>query len=466
MARKPGDDLFADSVMSFGEHIEELRTALFRALIGMVIGVAIGLAVADDVVRLIESPLRDALKSYHALRAIDKYAGQMDPEQLTLIERSGIAPQTMQVELSQLIDQMNAVQPGLVEEGRVHVAEFNDSQMQGVDVQRAAAALLDGAGKSTAPVHILWEALTAEQQQQVQNLAKLSTAEAASDADRRQLQDILNALVGHPTLADNAQFEEVENLFRGEAIRTALRTFQDKAIEQKTPTIRHRLNRWIVTGVLAPHVPRPRPQVIEIPVWTTVDAQIITLNAQEAFLVWFKAAMLTGFMIASPWIFWQIWMFVAAGLYPHEKGYVYTFLPFSMGLFAAGAALAFFAVFPLVLDFLFLYNRQLDIVPNLRLSEWMSLALIMPIGFGISFQLPLVMLLLERIGIFSVDSYTSSWRVAILVICVISMFLTPADPWSMMLMAVPLIFLFFGGVGLCKWMPRRESPFGEGIDPA
>jgi sec-independent protein translocase protein TatC len=466
MARKPGDDLFADSVMSFGEHIEELRTALFRALIGLVIGVCVGLAVADDVVRLIESPLREALKSYHALRAVDKYAGQLEPEQLTLIERSGIAPQPMQIELSQLIDQINAVQPGLVEEGKVHVAEFDDTQMQRVDVQRAATALVAGANKSSAHAHILWNALTSAQQKQVQALAKLPRADAVSDADRRQMQEVLNALVEHPTLADNAQFDEVESLFRGEAIRTALSTFQDKATQQKTPTIRHRLNRWIVTGVLAPHVPRPRPQVMEIPVWTTVDAQIITLNAQEAFLVWFKAAMLTGFLIASPWIFWQIWMFVAAGLYPHEKGYVYTFLPFSMGLFAAGAALAFFAVFPLVLDFLFLYNRQLDIVPNLRLSEWMSLALIMPIGFGISFQLPLVMLLLERIGIFSVDSYTSSWRVAILVICVLSMFLTPADPGSMILMALPLIVLYFGGVGLCKWMPRRESPFGEGIDPA
>ncbi|MCA9206398.1 MAG: twin-arginine translocase subunit TatC, partial [Planctomycetales bacterium] len=159
------------------------------------------------------------------------------------------------------------------------------------------------------------------------------------------------------------------------------------------------------------------------------------------------------------------WLFVAAGLYPHEKQYVYIYLPFSLILFLAGAATAFFFVFEPVLDFLFGFNRLMNIDPDPRISEWISFVLILPLGFGISFQLPLVMLFLNRIGIFSLQAYTEKWRIAILAIFVIAMFLTPADPISMLLMAVPLTFLYFLGIGLCIWMPKGRNPFAEAYDP-
>jgi sec-independent protein translocase protein TatC len=186
-----------------------------------------------------------------------------------------------------------------------------------------------------------------------------------------------------------------------------------------------------------------------------------TLNAHEAFSIYVKASLLVGVLLSSPWIFYQIWSFVAAGLYPHEKYYVHVFLPFSLGLFLLGAALAFFFVFEPVLDFLLGFNAWLAIDPDPRISEWLSFVLILPIGFGIAFQLPLVMLFLERIGIFDVDAYVSRWRIAILVIFVLSMFLTPADPYSMLLMAIPLTFLYFGGVLLCRLMPKKRSPYSE-----
>jgi sec-independent protein translocase protein TatC len=94
----------------------------------------------------------------------------------------------------------------------------------------------------------------------------------------------------------------------------------------------------------------------------------------------------------------------------------------------------------------------------------LSFVMILPLGFGISFQLPLVMLFLERIGIVTVSTYKSNWRISVLAIAFISMVLTPSDPQSMLIMAVPLTFLYFGGIQLCQWMPRRTTPFGEAID--
>ncbi|HWB01171.1 MAG TPA: twin-arginine translocase subunit TatC, partial [Pirellulales bacterium] len=163
-----------------------------------------------------------------------------------------------------------------------------------------------------------------------------------------------------------------------------------------------------------------------------------------------------GAVLSSPWVFYQIWTFVAAGLYPHEKRYVHVFLPFSLGLFLLGAATAYLFVFQPVLDFLFGFNRWLNIDPDPRISEWLSFVLMLPLGFGISFQLPLVMLFLERIGVFDVRGYLEKWRISVLVIFILSAVLTPADPYSLLLMAIPLCFLYFGGIALCRLMPKRE----------
>jgi len=174
---------------------------------------------------------------------------------------------------------------------------------------------------------------------------------------------------------------------------------------------------------------------------------------------------MTGLVIASPYILYQIWIFVAAGLYPHEKNYVFLYLPISLALFFGGASLAFAFVFDPVLNFLFTFNKGMNAEFDPRIGEWLSFVLILPLGFGISFQLPLVMLFLNRIGLVSLDLYIQQWRIAILTICIISMVLTPADPISMLLMAVPLCFLYLFGIGMCKYMPRGRSPFAEAYEP-
>ena len=158
------------------------------------------------------------------------------------------------------------------------------------------------------------------------------------------------------------------------------------------------------------------PVLLWQPMVKDARVSITTLSAQEAFGMYVKAALLVGVVVASPWIFYQLWTFVAAGLYPHEKRYIHIFLPMSIGLFLAGVFLAFFFVFDFVLDYLLQFNAWLGLDPDPRISEWMGFVLILPIGFGIGFQLPLVMLFLERIGIVDVATYASQWRMAIVII--------------------------------------------------
>jgi sec-independent protein translocase protein TatC len=185
------------------------------------------------------------------------------------------------------------------------------------------------------------------------------------------------------------------------------------------------------------------------------------LGVYEVFGIYIKASLVVGAVFASPFVTFHLWSFIAAGLYPHEKKYVYYFIPVSIILFIGGALFAFFFVFQFVLDFLFSFNAWMNIDPDPRISEWIGFALLLPIGFGASFQLPLVMFVLERVGIFSVKQYISSWRISILVIFVLSLLLTPGDPGSMLLMAVPLTILYFGGVFFCWLIPRKKGLFDD-----
>ena len=195
-------------------------------------------------------------------------------------------------------------------------------------------------------------------------------------------------------------------------------------------------------------------KMIKLRMFVGVKASTEALGLQEPFMIWLKAAFVVAAVVASPGIFYHLWQFISSGLYPHERRYVYFFLPTSLILFWSGACLAFFVIFQLVIDFLLDFNASMGIGASPRLTDYMSFALFLPLGFGVAFQLPLAMLVLERLGIFSYETYLSQWRIAVLAIAFISMILTPADMVSMIGMGVPLVALYFLGIAMCKYLPR------------
>lgn len=199
--------------------------------------------------------------------------------------------------------------------------------------------------------------------------------------------------------------------------------------------------------------------------WQPIPNKLITLTAMEPFMMWMKAGLVAGVVIGAPGIFWHIWQFFAAGLYPHERRYIYWYLPLSLLLFFSGVALAFFVIFKLILTFLIGYTTSLDVEFTPRLNDYMSFAMLLPLGFGIAFQLPLVMLGLHRFGVVSVDTFVSQWRIAVLIISFLAMVLTPADPYSMIGLGAPLVLLYFVGIGLCKYMPKGAGIGSPATDP-
>lgn len=188
-----------------------------------------------------------------------------------------------------------------------------------------------------------------------------------------------------------------------------------------------------------------------------------TLSVQEAFLAYFKVCMLCGFVLGSPWIFYQIWLFVAAGLYPHEKRLVHVYLPFSVVLFLAGVFVCQFLVLPKAIEALLWFNQWVGLEPDVRFNEWLGFAIMMPLVFGISFQLPLVMLFLERIGIMTVAGYLSMWKISLFLIHVFAAVITPSiDIISMECLAIPMFGLYMLGILLCHLRPREPD---LGLEP-
>ena len=459
------ESLFKDSTMTFGEHLEELRGYLFRAIIGLVIGIIIGLlpGVGPRVVEFIQSPLQQALGDYYARRSAEKIA---QLEAIGVLTAEDAANQTKLSESGWIFDEQSVPRDVLADQGvnvernPAHHAwnRYGPNRIVALDLrqpeeicQQITAA---GNGTAASPKRRVWQLLP-EDGRAV--LAEVADANQWNSERREQLAGLLDDLIARDDFYQSKSFQGVK--LPGEAKRILPRRQDLAAAELR------RFNRVLLEAAFPDEIVRTYSGLIYWPTWTRGEddprTRTAALAMHEPFMIYIKAALLTGVLISSPWVFYQIWIFVAAGLYPHERRYVHIFLPFSLGLFLAGAALAFFFVFKPVLTFLLSFNEWMGIESEPRISEWLSFVVMLPLGFGISFQLPLVMLFLERIGVFSVTAYVEKWRIAILAIAVISMLLTPMDPTSMILMAVPLTALYGLGILLCIYLPKRKSPFDE-----
>ena len=182
-----------------------------------------------------------------------------------------------------------------------------------------------------------------------------------------------------------------------------------------------------------------------------------SLSPQEVLWSYVKVSLVSGLVLAGPWVLWQFWAFVGPGLYPHEKRPVYVYFPASVLLFAAGVVLCQLFVLPAALDTLLGFNAWFGIDPDLRLSEWLGFAVVLPLVFGIAFQAPLVMVALARLGVMTADGFARHWRGAVAGMALFAALLTPTtDAVTFLHLFVPLLALYALGIGLCRLLARGE----------
>ena len=176
----------------------------------------------------------------------------------------------------------------------------------------------------------------------------------------------------------------------------------------------------------------------------------------EPFMVYLKVSLYGGAFAAAPYVLWQVWLFVAPGLYKRERRVVVPFLAFGTLLFYAGAAFCYRFVMPVAFPALAALAGD-DMTPILTMTEQLSLVLAMLLGFGIVFEVPVIIAFLSMIGLVSADFLAKYRRHAIIVNVALAAIITPTgDPFSLALMALPMIFFYEIGVILARILGKKK----------
>jgi sec-independent protein translocase protein TatC len=328
------DDMFSDTRMSFGDHLEELRSHLWRALTGFAVGLCLGFFASPTVLDFIKAPVEQQLMQFYRNR-VHRFEKQLETGEKTAQLLNEPKSLTIEVKKSDLFNALGIRPPEPAGEGNPDEEWFQ------------------------LPIRV----------------APLSWTIGMSEAER---------LVGKPPL-------------------------------------------------------------------------LATMGIMEGFMVYFKVAMVCGVVIGSPWIFYQLWLFVGAGLYSHEKRYVHVYMPFSLFLFLGGVLVCQFLVIPKAVGSLLWFNEWLGFEPDLRLNEWLSFAILLPLVFGLSFQTPLVMLFLAKFGIVDVETFRRKRRIAWFVMAILAGAVTPVDAISMLLLLIPMCALYEFGILLVQYVTRSSK---------
>lgn len=181
----------------------------------------------------------------------------------------------------------------------------------------------------------------------------------------------------------------------------------------------------------------------------------------EPFFIYMKVGFAGGVILASPVILYQIWGFVAPALYRNERLWFIAIVASSLVLFFSGALFAYFVVFPFGFKYLLSYSNP-ELRPLLSMSDYFSMVTRLLLAFGAVFQLPLVILVLARLGLVTAWQLLSWWRYAIVIILIIAAILTPTpDVFNQLLMAGPLVLLYGLGIIVAKLFGKKKAPKAE-----
>lgn len=190
------------------------------------------------------------------------------------------------------------------------------------------------------------------------------------------------------------------------------------------------------------------------------EGQLIFTKLYEVFFVELKVALFAGFCISFPYIANQLWAFVAPGLYAREKRAFLPFLVATPFLFLCGASLAYFVVMPTAFEWFLGFEGmagglQIQALPTA--NEYLGLVMQFILAFGMSFLLPVLLLLLHRAGIVTREQLVGARRYVIVLVVALAAVITPPDPGSQLLLAIPLLLLFEGSLILMRVFDRRDA---------
>lgn len=196
-----------------------------------------------------------------------------------------------------------------------------------------------------------------------------------------------------------------------------------------------------------------QPLIAKLP----AGAQMIATDVTTPFFVPLKVAMMTAFLIALPYILYQMWRFVAPGLYAHEKRWIVPLIAASFTLFQSGMAFAYFLVFPVVFGFITASAPE-GVAVMTDIDKYLSFAISLFLAFGLTFQVPIAVVVLAKMNIVTIAQLREARPYVIVGAFVLGAIFTPPDVVSQIMLAVPLWMLYELGIVIAGLMKGQAKP--------
>jgi sec-independent protein translocase protein TatC len=189
-----------------------------------------------------------------------------------------------------------------------------------------------------------------------------------------------------------------------------------------------------------------------------IGKNLVFTHPMDALNLYLQVALLAGAIIASPFILFQVWLFIAPGLYQKERRFVVPFMLATVGLFLAGASFGYFYVLPGAMEILIIKMGH-NFTPMITIEDYSSFFLSIILGLGISFELPILIFFLAMFGIVSPAFLWKNIRYAILAVFIVAAIICPSpDPWTMCIYAIPMLALYLVGIAVAWWVhPSRRK---------
>lgn len=424
-ARSASSDDTSLRVMSFGDHLEELRGRVLRTLLATGLGFCVALIFQDELLSLITEPHRQAMEVVGVKVELRHVTNELEraSEALAGVPAAvGAAVASRGHERADLQDRLNQFRESLP------TAQIDAVSREGFD-------LLARGLESLVP--------TVFEPGRYEELRR--HVEVIDDA--------IEELAGRHFLQSDGDFDPA---------RTALGTVAATLDEWRGSNGASRPAAPTTEDLRAldsaeSEIVRARDRVARFAAGEGESTRLHFFSYPESFFAHLKVCALAALLLGLPWATVEAWRFIAAGLYPRERRAIRPFLPLSLMGTVVGAAFAYFVLIPVGLAYLGGYGSSELFETSFRLKEYLSLVLTLMIGMAVVFQLPLVMVFLARAGFTDAVVYRRYRKFSIIGALVVGSLLTPPDVVTQLLMAGPLVLLYESGIWATEFFKRRAG---------
>ena len=276
--------------------------------------------------------------------------------------------------------------------------------------------------------------------QEIENLKSMSLGDHLEELRLRLILMLIGIFIGF-----------VISVGFGKLFVRALQIPYDNAIAQ--------INSSIDDVIVSDSDTKTAPQLIQPP--------LTTMGPAEGFKTYLQVSLFFAVLISSPWVIWQIWAFISSGLYKKEKQFAYTVAPSSAILFITGALFFMFIIAPIIMKFFVNFDLMLGVVSRWTLLNYINMVLSLTLIFGVAFQMPIVIVFAERVGLVTVHQLQTTRKFVILGIFFVAAVATPPDVVSQVSLAIPLYALYEGSIIICRFRrAKKQKADSDAVPPA